>query len=289
MTPLEDSLDGRQAEVTNTAAPDFENDHWTRSSFVRLLTLQELDGINRAPAQDSGAIPSTFVQYWHDSSAIPPDVRECMESWSPLQAHGVSMHVFDDVSGRRYIAENFGAREVTAFDRCRHPAMRSDFFRMCFLVAEGGLYVDTDDVLCSAGWTELFARNTLKVQPLCYDIDAGAMLPAGDIRQSNLSTENRIFYVNNNPLAAPAGHPILQRALVRSIDILLGADRKTEIQSTTGPGNLTVSLAAHAHDLQMGGETPDFEILVDWDSIADTRWNLGYRNDCRNWRNMDRT
>ena len=165
--------------------------------------------------------------------------------------------------------------------------MRSDYLRMCFVLAEGGLYVDADDVLLGDGWRAVFRGGTLKVQPLCYDISAGGMLAAAELRRTDLPTEDRIFYVNNNPIAAPAGHPVLRRALSRATDTLLGEDPAPEIQSTTGPGNLTASLAAHALEVQVSGTQPDFELLLNWDSTAEPRWDLAYRSDARNWRNMD--
>ena len=164
--------------------------------------------------------------------------------------------------------------------------MRSDYFRMCYILAEGGLYVDADDVLCGDGWKQLFLNGTLKVQPLCYDIPSGDMIAAGQIWQRDLPTADRIFYVNNNPIAAPRSHPLLQRALHRATDKLLGGEARPEIQSTTGPGNLTASLAAHARDLLAIGAGLDFELIHDWSAIAETRWELSYRKDARNWRSM---
>lgn len=197
------------------------------------------------------------------------------------------MQMFGDVSARTYIAERYGQREVAAFERCRHPAMRSDYLRMCYVLAEGGLYVDADDVLMSDGWKEVFRDGTLKVQPLCYDITVGGMVAATELRRVDLPTDGRIFYVNNNPIAAPAAHPVLRRALARATDALLGDDLVPEIQSTTGPGNLTASLAAHARELMATGVQADFELLLNWDSAAEPCWNLGYRSDDRNWRNMN--
>jgi hypothetical protein len=165
--------------------------------------------------------------------------------------------------------------------------MRSDYLRLCFMVAEGGLYVDADDVLLGDGWKSLFQDDRLKLQPLCYDIAASAMIPAYDIWRPNLSTAGRIFYVNNDPIAAPPGHPVLVRALRRATARLLGAHPRPEIQSTTGPGNLTAALAAHAYDLLVANSPLDFQLLPDWEGIAETRWDLSYRNDGRNWRNMD--
>jgi len=269
----------------------FEEDDNLRSDFVRLLTLQQLARDQQAPPTEpavrAALIPKTLLQYWDDPMAVPSDVLGCLDSWNALREEGITIRMFGDASARVYIAERYGPREVAAFERCRHPAMRSDFFRMSYLLAEGGLYVDADDVLVGDGWREIFRDNRMKVQPFCYDINVGGMVSATEIRRADLPTEDRIFYVNNNPIAAPAGHPVLQRALGRAADRLLGDNPTPEIQSTTGPGNLTASLAAHALELQEKSTQPDFELLLDWDKTADTRWDLAYRSGSRNWRNMD--
>lgn len=270
-------------------SPGFEDDHILRSAFIRELMLQQLreGALTRPLGGHRAAIPQTLVRYWHDARLLPADVRDCLDSWEALRADGFELHTFDDASATAYIAERYGEAERTAFRRCRHPAMRSDYFRLCFVLAQGGLYVDADDVLISDGWQVLFADSRLKLQPLCYDLDARAMLPSAEIWQPDQPTTGRIFYVNNNPIAAPPGHPLLRRALERSTRLLLGDDPRPEIQSTTGPGNLTAALAAHANDLRVVGALPDFELLRNWGEIAETRWDLSYRNDARNWRNMD--
>jgi hypothetical protein len=113
------------------------------------------------------------------------------------------------------------------------------------------------------------------------------MVSASKIWRVDLSTDGRVFYVNNDPIAAPAGHPMLARALARSTEKLLGDEELPIIQSTTGPGNLTVALATHAHALVSASSPIDFELLRNWDDIAETRWNLSYRGDARNWRNVE--
>ncbi|KYF60040.1 hypothetical protein BE04_03570 [Sorangium cellulosum] len=273
----------------NRYPPDFETKEDLRSAFIREITLLQLE--NASAVQDdrearAASIPRRLVRYWHDPSDLPEDVRACLDSWDRLADEGFEFRMFDDASGAAYIANNYGARERSAFARCGHPAMRCDYLRMCFLLAEGGLYVDADDVLLGDGWKGLLRDGKLKVQPLCYDIAAGAMMPAADIWRPDLPTEDRVFYVNNDPIAAPAGHPVLHRALRDATTKLLDDDRFPEIQSTTGPGNLTAALAAHAHELLLAGAPPDFELLRDWDSIAEMRWELSYRGDARNWRNV---
>ena len=281
----------RETSTTDTYPWRFEENERSRSDFIRELSLQQLAGDRASPRCDhvvsSELIPRTLVRYWHDARDVPSDVRRCLESWDALRDEGFAFRMFDDVSAGAYIDERYGSRERAAFARCRHPAMRSDYLRMCFVLADGGLYVDADDVLVSGGWTDIFRDETLKLQPLCYDLDSGGMVSASDLRRTDIPTSDRIFYVNNNPLAAPPGHPILRRALARATNRLLGGSPAPEIQSTTGPGNLTAALAAHARESQVDGVPPDFKFLFDWDGTAEPRWDLVYRSDGRNWRNMD--
>ena len=96
---------------------------------------------------------------------------------------------------------------------------------------------------------------------------------------------NWIFYVNNNPLVAPPSHPVVLLALARSTQILLSStDGRPDIQSTTGPGNLTASLVRHAVASELAGTARDFAMLPNWDTISVSRWPLSYRSDERNWR-----
>lgn len=289
IAPLSD--DPREGiSATDVYPPGFEEDERLRSDFIRQITLRQL-GRNRASStcerkEDAELIPRTLVRFWHDPYDVPPDVRRCLESWDGLRDEGFSFRMFDDTSATTYIAERYGPRELAAFGRCRHPAMRSDYLRVCFVLAEGGLYVDADDVLRGDGWNEVFRDGTLKVHPLGYDLIAGGMVPTSELRRADCPTDGRIFYVNNNPIAAPAGHPVLQRALRRATDNLLEDGPAPEIQATTGPGNLTTVLAAHARESQSSGTGPDFELLLNWEETAEPCWDLAYRSDARNWRNV---
>lgn len=267
---------------------DVELNEELRSAFIREITLRQIEASSSATISESGGgqIPRRLIRYWHDPGDLPADVRECLNSWDRLADDGFEFHLFDDASAAAYIAEAYGDRERRAFTRCGHPAMRSDYLRMCFVLAEGGLYVDADDVLLGDGWKTMFRDGRLKLQPLCYDMSAGAMAPSADIWRVDLPTSGRVFYVNNDPLAAPPGHPVLRRALDVATRKLLDDHWHAEIQSTTGPGNLTSALAMHARELLSTGAPPDFELLQDWDAIAEMRWDLSYRNDARNWRNV---
>ena len=162
--------------------------------------------------------------------------------------------------------------------------MRCDYFRLCFLFARGGFYVDADERYLGVSCEKLFLNNLLKVQPLCYDLATDSMVPTRVFRRERGYSPNWIFYVNNSPLVAPPLHPVIELALARSTRILLTDSEYPDIQSTTGPGNLTASLVRHSIARQGAGKDRDFALLDDWESISLSQWPLSYRDDARNWR-----
>lgn len=268
--------------------PGFEEDERSRSQFVRgILRAESDEDTHMVLGPEANArIPRKLVRFWHDARAVPDDVRACMATWDQLADADFELHTFDDASAAAYIADEYGANESAAFSLCAHPAMRCDYLRLCFILAEGGLYVDADEVFICGDLVKLLDDPKLKVQPLGYDIARGRMMTNDEVWRDDLGDEEKVFYVNNNPIVAPANHPLLRRALMRSTNRLLGGGPHLEIQATTGPGNLTAALVAHARVLDLEGRPRDFELLRDWPTVAETRWDLGYRNDDRNWRNV---
>ena len=123
--------------------------------------------------------------------------------------------------------------------------------------------------------------------PVCNN---GPLQTFSQEKQSD--SPNWIFYVNNNPLVAPASHPVVRLALARSTRILLSHEEKRlDIQSTTGPGNLTASLVNHVITgvitAELAGQERDFSLLANWETISISRWPLSYRDDERNWRLLE--
>jgi mannosyltransferase OCH1-like enzyme len=224
------------------------------------------------------------VQYWHNLDALPGDVAECLQSWSRLEKDGFEIQLFDDVRARCFIGGHFDPSHIVAFDRCYHAAMRCDYFRLCYILRRGGFYVDADEVYKGRGWESLFQDAKVKIQPLCYDFSTNQMVPPEDFLHDTRFPSSRIFYVNNNPIAAPPGHALVDLALQRATRLLLQRSERQDIQSTTGPGNLSASLVRHVACLQANLDAWDFSILKDWNAISDCRWFLSYRNDERNWR-----
>ena len=149
--------------------------HQQRSEFIRRLVQRSAGRLPVKP-QYMQSTPRTIVQFWHDLRELPADVEECIASWAGWTTSGFAHRLLDERSAKAFIGGSLGARHKHAFERCYHPAMQADYFRLCYLFVEGGFYVDADDVCVGTdiGW--LFDDGRLKVQPLCYDIAAGTMV-----------------------------------------------------------------------------------------------------------------
>ena len=259
------------------------NEHAFRSSYIRQL-VQGLHNLDCIDQTCKGSIPKLVLQYWHDPHDLPADVQNCLESWSPLESIGYSRLLFDDELASKYISVHFGARHLQAFNRCHHPAMRCDYFRLCFILLNGGFYVDADEVYSGRNIDDYFCDLRLKVQPLCYDTTTDTMVDTQLFLSERKSSVSWIFYVNNNPLISPPKHPVLHIALNRANRLIFANSGKADIQSTTGPGNLTASLVEHALSCERAHESSNFQILADWKEISTSVWPLSYRSDDRNWR-----
>lgn len=277
----------RRPPPTTVDAERVADDDRLRSDYVRELLWEAEHDTPSPPANET---PATIMQFWDNASAIPADVSECLDSWRSAAADaGLTYTLFDDASAERCIASSLGGAFADAFTRCPHPAMRSDYFRLCYVFRYGGLYVDADDVYKGVGLHSCFDDGRLKVQPLCYDVLSDGMVPAEVFREPRESASSWIFYVNNNPLVAPPFHPIVRLALARATALLVGdSDLRFDVQATTGPGNLTRCLVRHALTDETSQPGPrDFLILPAWDKIATSRWPLSYRDDERNWRHWN--
>ena len=205
-----------------------------RSVFVRRLVqwTGECDDVTGAL---STGPRRTLVQFWDDLARLPDDVRECIESWRRLQARGFEVRLFDTDRATEFIASRLGPRHQRAFERCYHPAMQSDYFRLCYVLLEGGCYLDADDVHNGPPIEHLFDDSRLKIQPLCYDIATDRMVPPAVFTQPGADASTWTFYFNNNPLLAGPGHPIVERALANATCGARAAHRRRAAGESSPP------------------------------------------------------
>jgi hypothetical protein len=254
-------------------------DHAFRSAYVRKLVQAPPAHVQTSQQQ---AIPRTLVQFWDEPDHIPDDVAECLRSWQQVHQEGIRRLLFNAPTARDYLRDRLGNTHVQAFDACYHPAMQCDYFRLCYIFTSGGFYVDADEVYQGTGCGRLYNDGHLKLQPLCYDLSTGLMIDPGDFTRS--TSPSWIFYFNNNPIIAPPEHPVLRLALDRATRLLLSTNELQEIQSTTGPGNLTASVVRYALQQDLDGNPANVAPLSDWTRTSISPWGLGYRQDGRNWR-----
>jgi hypothetical protein len=114
------------------------------------------------------------------------------------------------------------------------------------------------------------------------------MVPPEVFTEPGADASTWIFYFNNNPLLAGPGHPIVERALANATRALERASggELPDIQSTTGPGNLTRTIFELAQEHVEAAAA--LVVLCDWEDVATSRWPLSYRHDARNWRLSNR-
>jgi mannosyltransferase OCH1-like enzyme len=260
-----------------------QEDHRARSDFVRELVQNAYDR-NAAHIASSPQPPRTIVQFWNDLNRLPRDVSQCIGSWDTLKRQGFDVLLFDDVRARDFIRRRLGTRYERAYEMCYHPAMQSDYFRLCYILLEGGCYLDADDVYNGGTIERFFSDCRLGLQPLCYDTSTDQMVPHSVFTEQGANASSWIFYFNNNPIIAVRGHPIVEQALATATEALEepASGQLPEIQSTTGPGNLTKTIFDHA--TENGAIEQALLVLSDWEGIATSRWPLSYRRDARNWR-----
>ncbi|PHS23570.1 MAG: hypothetical protein COA84_10990 [Robiginitomaculum sp.] len=267
--------------MENSLCPSLSENDKFRSDYVWNL-IQNIQ--NKTTCDTHSRTPRVMIQYWHDSSEIPSDVQSCIDSWNKFLATRMRKVLFNDTLAREFICSNYPDKYSQAFNKCHHPAMRCDYFRLCYIYKLGGFYLDADEFFLGKKSPNFFLGNKLKIQPLCYDKTCRKMVPSTLFMRESKPPANWIFYFNNNPLIAPANHPLIKLALDRATHQISNSSSNDDIQSITGPGNLTASTVRHAMTLRKLKRVLDFEILIDWDDVAISKWPLSYRNDARNWR-----
>jgi hypothetical protein len=265
--------------------PDSPNHHRQRSDFIRKLVQQPLRRPSASDRYRQPTAPRRIVQFWHDLAQLPRDVEECVRSWTAWEGRGFEHRLFDEQSAGAFIDSRLGVRYKRTFERCYHPAMQADYFRLCYLVVEGGFYVDADDVCVGTDIDRLFEDGKLKLQPLCYDAANCSMVSSAVFLLPDAYSPSWIFYFNNNPLIASSSHPVIEHALEQATSLLelAAEDELPEIQMATGPGNISKSIFDLGVNSKVDIES-DVVVLRDWDSTAVSRWPLSYRDDSRNWR-----
>ncbi|MBS0642111.1 MAG: hypothetical protein JSS43_19770 [Proteobacteria bacterium] len=207
-------------------------------------------------------IPATIVQFWNDEAA-PGDVEACMRSWQMNNPDFVYRR-FDSRSACDFINRWHGPDAVAAFERCYHPAMQADYFRLAFLYRFGGCYVDADE------------ESILPLSILLSNCPDRSLVL---VRTDTIS-------LLNSPMLVVPNHPLIGHALSQATSVILRHDGRPPIWQTTGPGLIMRVFIAGILDRH-----PEFLraiVIKDTDAARfASEKQLEYKSDVsRNWRTV---
>jgi hypothetical protein len=302
----------RQARVqlrkTRTEAPLFEGQSETAAaesplwqgvfdhvqSKGHLLYWRTIGELVRQRGQDdilrrislSPARPMSVMQFW-DTAEPPADVIGFMDKWSALYPGRYQR--FSSTSAHEFIKTHFSEEYSTAYEKCWHPAMQADFFRLCFLYKNGGAYIDADESPSALlPEFDLADGQFLAVRPFIHVIENNEKigLTPSEYRENQSSIPNAEVYFNNSPILCSPQNPILYLALVRAKSLLIsGRAEALGIHDSTGPTTLSLGVFVHFLICGASGQKPVDVLSIDWDLYArvGTQEELAYKLDSRNW------
>ncbi len=181
----------------------------------------------------------SISQYW-DGDTPPDYLAGPFRSFRDLNPD-FEHRVFSKTRAERFIASHFGRGELEAFRACAVPAMQSDYFRYCSVLALGGVYADVD------------YRCRAPLRPLLESFDGGQVFLGGGIHDLNGLQTRRIW----NGLFAfrHPWHPFLGLALeIATANVeariaeriwSVGQNVREAIWLTVGPGIFTLMRFIH--------------------------------------------
>lgn len=171
----------------------------------------------------SANIPRIIAQYWH-SRDLPPEVAIAVQT---MREHnpGYEHYLANDETAWSFINQHHGAEGTRLFDACFHPAMRADFWRICWLYERGGIYVDVD---------------TRAHAPLAH-IAAGA-----DFRCLLTYSIGQPWCIDNDFIMVERRNPVILAILVSmfaNVARFLRTGQFENIWVETGPGVTTMAVS----------------------------------------------
>ena len=171
------------------------------------------------------ASPTALIQYW-DQPDPPAVIAERMQGWRQ-QHPGWHYQHFDRPSAAAFFREHYGLVLEQAFLDIRLPAMQADVFRIAFVLACGGLWVDAATTCFGPveSWLDLQTPLLLLRKP----------------HQQHPKVCTGLIH------APASGHPLLSAAW-QSMTVSLLARTGNKVYRSFGPGLLRDLLASGAWD-----------------------------------------
>lgn len=167
-------------------------------------------------------VPRIIVQTFRTPSVVRP-IHSAVLKWTEMNPE-FDYRFFDDAAARDFIASRFGGDVLKAYDSLTPAAFRADLWRYCYLVAEGGVYVDIRMV-------PVLALRTI----LGFADEAPPAFVAPRDQQGSGGGEGH-SYLYNAFIAAAPNHPFLVAALDRAVGMILDRNYGRDMLEITGPG-----------------------------------------------------
>ena len=162
--------------------------------------------------RDDEVVPRTFF------AIGPPSVPFSFRIHSASNPSFKSLY-FDDTSALSFLRSRFGERVATAYSCLIPPAYRADLFRYAYLLKEGGVYADAD---------QIFLRPIEEVVDLCSNATVGHDVPQSVQKKRVESKQMKI-------LSGVAGNRIWECMVDRIVSNVEHWKRPTHTLLFSGP------------------------------------------------------
>ena len=90
-------------------------------------------------------IPKTIVQTWISEDKLTPVMKAATQTWKDKNPTW-DYKFFSDEDCLEFIENNFPKDTVNAYNKIKPGAGKADLFRYCYLLVNGGVYTDIDNV-----------------------------------------------------------------------------------------------------------------------------------------------
>lgn len=271
LAALADAVDPFAAQVWQGVCLWHEGRHaQAREAFERIFEDHSHSGFARRAARtwamyltlprfqpgEPGA-PSRLMQFW--DIAPPADVVAEMKTWEEL---GNDAYIrFDADDAIRFFALNIGRVEADLLAACPHPAVQSDYFRLGWLMVQGGVYVDADARM-RRGFPALYPR--LGGKTLLW-----------------FRTRSAEMCVINGFIAAPPGAAFVEHAFKLACRRLASGEAR-HVFDYAGPTLLTQAALRLFERDRLGDVATLSDRFVTTQVMSQV--DASYKRDTRNWR-----
>lgn len=164
-------------------------------------------------------IPRIIMQT-NARSEVPQDMYRMMHRIRMMNPE-YEYYYFDTNTGRQFLQDKFGERVVKAYDSLIPGAYKADLLRVCFLLTNGGVYLDTG-MVCTTPLREIIKGDD-------------TFISAEDNNAAEYLDVSRIY---NAVMMATPGHPILKATLDIILDNIENQRYEAGLLGITGPGAL---------------------------------------------------